>query len=155
MEKSRDDVKRFLSIPMELDRKIYETEEIIETLRARAAKTTSQLSPAPGGGSGDKGKVMEELVIRIDELEQEAERMRQEKEKAAAEVTLLLSQMPNSAEVKVLMMHYVELMEFDTIGSRLNYGERYVYKLHLRGLAKAAQIWQKKGSMCREVGGHV
>ena len=102
MEKSRDDVKRFLSIPMELDRKIYETEEIIETLRARAAKTTSQLSPAPGGGSGDKGKVMEELVIRIDELEQEAERMRQEKEKAAAEVTLLLSQMPNSAEVKVL-----------------------------------------------------
>ena len=154
MEKSRDDVKRFLSIPMELDRKIYETEEIIETLRARAAKTTSQLSPAPGG-SGDKGKVMEELVIRIDELEQEAERMRQEKEKAAAEVTLLLSQMPNSAEVKVLRMHYVELMEFDTIGSRLNYGERYVYKLHLRGLAKAAQIWQKKGSMCRAVGGHV
>ena len=49
MEKSRDDVKRFLSIPMELDRKIYETEEIIETLRARAAKTTSQLSLAPGG----------------------------------------------------------------------------------------------------------
>lgn len=140
MEKSRDDVKRFLSIPMELDRKIYETEEIIETLRARAAKTTSQLSPAPGG-SRDKGKVMEELVIRIDELEQEAERMRQEKEKAAAEVTLLLSQMPNSAEVKVLMMHYVELMEFKDIGNRLNYTVRYVQKLNDRGLAKAARIW--------------
>ena len=130
----------WLKRPEELDRKLYNLEEKIAILRSRAEKSTSVLSPAPGGSSCNDSR-LEELVIKIADLEKEEARMEHEMAGVSAELSTFLSRLSSPVQMKILMMHYVELMSFDDIARKFSLPVRSMYRYHKEGLAEARALY--------------
>lgn len=135
--------EEFITQKMKLDEELYKLQEKIAALRAHAEKSTTSLSLAPGGNAFNDSR-LEDLVIKISDLEAKEESIRKEMEGVSAQLSSFLVELDSTDQMKILMMRYVDLMEFDAIARRLPYTSRSMYRYHKEGLAKAKALYQEK-----------
>ena len=136
---------KFLNEKRTLDERLYDIEEKVSSLRAVAEKSTSVLSPAPGGNSCNDSRI-EELVIRIADLKTEEKKKKKEMQGASAELSIFLSQLPEK-EMKVMLLYYVDLKTTDEIAEALGYTSRHLYKLFRQAKQHASELFLKKGQV--------
>ena len=134
----------FITRKIRLDEKLYNVEEKIAALRARAEKSTTSLSLAPGGNAYDDSR-LEELVIRIADLEAEEEKLRRESLGVSAELSTFLSALSDPDEMKVLLLRYVDLMTVEETAEAMARSKTFVKKKHRSALA-AARLLYRTGS---------
>ena len=135
--------EEFITQKMKLDEELYKLEEKIAALRAHAEKSTTSLTLAPGGNAFDDSR-LEDLVIKISDLEAKEKKIRKEMEGVSAQLSSFLVELDSTDQMKILMMRYVDLMEFDAIARRLPYTPRSMYRYHKEGLARAKALYQER-----------
>ena len=135
--------EEFIEKPRVLTEKIGLLEVQLETLRSASKFASSRPSLTPKGNSRYASAV-EEYVARIDGIEKLIPQLIETRDAIALELSLLLSELKNILQIKVLSMRYLELKTFPEIMSSLSYGKQYVFHLHKEGLEAAKQLYLKK-----------
>ena len=133
----------WLKRPEELDRKLYNLEEKIAILRSRAEKSTSVLSPTPGGSSCNDSR-LENLVIKIADLEAEEKRTREELETSRVEMTLLFAELEDPRQIEILTLRYAHLLPILEIAKATDLTDRSVRNHIRKGINAARVIFQKR-----------
>ena len=133
----------WLKRPEELDRKLYNLEEKIAILRSRAEKSTSVLSPTPGGSSCNDSR-LEELVIKIADLEAEEKQTREELETSRVEMTLLFAELEDPRQIEILTLRYAHLLPILEIAKATDLTDRSVRNHIRKGINAARVIFQKR-----------
>ena len=133
----------WLKRPEELDRKLYNLEEKIAILRSRAEKSTSVLSPTPGGSSCNDSR-LEELVIKIADLEAEEKRTREELETSRVEMTLLFAELEDPRQIEILTLRYAHLLPIPEIAKATDLSDSSVKLFRRKGIAAARELFQRK-----------
>ena len=133
----------WLKRPEELDRKLYNLEEKIAILRSRAEKSTSVLSPTPGGSSCNDSR-LEELVIKIADLEAEEKRTREELETSRVEMTLLFAELEDPRQIEILTLRYAHLLPILEIAKATDLTDRSVRNHCRKGINAARVIFQTR-----------
>lgn len=133
----------WLKRPEELDRKLYNLEEKIAILRSRAEKSTSVLSPAPGESSCNDSR-LEELVIKIADLEAEEKQTREELETSRVEMTLLFAELEDPRQIEILTLRYAHLLPILEIAKATDLTDRSVRNHIRKGINAARVIFQKR-----------
>ena len=133
----------WLKRPEELDRKLYNLEEKIAILRSRAEKSTSVLSPAPGGNSCSDSR-LENLVIKIADLEAEEKRTREELETSRVEMTLLFAELEDPRQIEILTLRYAHLQSVPEIAKATDISNSSVKLVRRKGIAAARELFQRK-----------
>ena len=95
--------EEFITQKMKLDEELYKLEEKIAALRAHAEKSTTSLSLAPGGNAFDDSR-LEDLVIKISDLEEKEKKIRKEMEGVSAQLSSFLVELDSTDQMKILMM---------------------------------------------------
>ena len=133
----------WLKRPEELDRKLYNLEEKIAILRSRAEKSTSVLSPTPGGNSCNDSR-LEELVIKIADLEAEEKRTREELETSRVEMTLLFAELEDPRQIEILTLRYAHLQSVPEIAKATDISNSSVRNHCRKGINAARVIFQTR-----------
>ena len=137
--------EEFINRKLDLDEQAYKIDAKIQLLRAQAEKSTSAVSLAPGGNAYDDSR-LEELVLKIADLEREEESIENEMAGVSVELSIFLSRLSSPEQINILMMRYVDLMSFETIAQRVPYTSRSMYRYHKKGLAEAKAIYEGVGN---------
>ena len=132
--------EEFITRKIRLDEELYKVEEKIAALRARAEKSTTSLSLAPGGSACSDSR-LEELVIRIADLEAEERELLRESSAVSAELAAFFSGLDDPDQMKVLIMKYVDLKTVEEIRKELDRSERFVQLKHRFGIAEAKKLY--------------
>ena len=133
----------WLKRPEELDRKLYNLEEKIAILRSRAEKSTSVLSPAPGGSSCNDSR-LENLVIKIADLEAEEKRTREELETSRVEMTLLFAELEDPRQIEILTLRYAHLLPIPEIVKMTDRSISCIKRDHRKGVEAARVIFETR-----------
>lgn len=137
--------EEFIKRKINLDEQAYQIGEKIRMLRAQAEKSTSTVSLAPGGNAYDDSR-LEELVLKIADLEREEKSIENEMAGVSAELSTFLSRLSSPEQMKILMMRYVDLLPFDAIARKVHFTSRSMYRYHRKGLAEAKDIFEREGN---------
>ena len=132
--------EEFITQKIRLDEKLYQVEEKIAALRARAEKSTTSLSLAPGGNACNDSR-LEELVIRIADLEAEERELLKESSAVSAELAAFFSGLDDPDQMKVLIMKYIDLKTVEEIRKELDRSKRFVQLKHRSGIAEAKKLY--------------
>ena len=130
----------FITQKIRLDEKLYKVEEKIAALRAQAEKSTTSLTLAPGGNAYNDSR-LEELVIKIADLEAEEQELLKESIAVSAELAAFFCNLEDVDQMKVLIMRYVDLKTVEEIMKELNRSKYYVNLKIKRGLAEAQHLY--------------
>lgn len=115
-------------------------------LRDQATKITSRLSLVPGGGGGDK----EKLLASLADASGEAVRMEQEALDRAEEIERFIESLPTPESRIILRLRYLERLKWTDLSRKISrlgfvYSENHIYKLHGRALNEARAMWKGGG----------
>lgn len=134
--------EEYITQKARLDEELYKVEEKIAALRARAEKSTASLSLAPGGNAYNDSR-LEDLVIRIADLQAEEQRLLREMDGVSAELTAFFSNLDDPGQMKVLILRYVDLKTVEEIMKELDRSRNYVAEKRRKGLAAAEMLYQE------------
>ncbi|MBP3210193.1 MAG: hypothetical protein J6M64_09870 [Oscillospiraceae bacterium] len=137
--------EEFINRKLDLDEQAYKIGAKIQLLRAQAEKSTSAVSLAPGGIAYDDSR-LEELVLKIADLEKEEKSIENEMAGVSAELSTFLTRLSSPIQMKILMMRYVDLMPFDAIARKVHFTSRSMYRYHRKGLAEAKALYEGVGN---------
>ena len=132
--------EEFITRKIRLDEKLYKVEEKIAALRAQAEKSTTSLTLAPGGNAYNDSR-LEELVIKIADLEAKEQELLKESSAVSAELAAFFSGLDDPDQMKVLIMKYVDLKTVEEIRKELDRSERFVQLKHRLGIAEAKKLY--------------
>ncbi|MBQ8074900.1 MAG: hypothetical protein IJ237_02840 [Oscillospiraceae bacterium] len=135
--------EEFITRKIRLDEKLYKVEEKIAALRAQAEKSTTSLTLAPGGNAYNDSR-LEELVIKIADLEAERGMLYREIEGVSAELSSFLSDLVDPYQMSVLIERYVNIKTVEQIMEILNRSKSFVKVKHRRGFAEAKKLYENK-----------
>ena len=117
-----------------LTAQIDETCEQLDSLRAIATSPrTSKLKTTPTGKSPSTSQV-ENLTVRIDDLERRLQGLREEKAIAMLDVTAAIGERVTGKAATVLFRHYVNGESFSEIAAEMNLSASQVSRLHCSGV---------------------
>ena len=137
--------EEFINRKLDLDEQAYKIDAKIQLLRAQAEKSTSTVSLTPGGNAYDDSR-LEELVLKIADLEKEEAQIENEMAGVSAELSTFLSRLSSPIQMRILMMRYVDLMPFDAIARKVHFTSRSMYRYHRKGLAEAKALYEGVGN---------
>ena len=135
--------EEFITRKIRLDEKLYKVEEKIAALRAQAEKSTTSLTLAPGGNAYNDSR-LEELVIKIADLEAEEQELLKEMEGVSAELSSFLSDLADPYQMSVLIERYVNLKTMEQIMEILNRSRSFVKVKHRSGFAEAEKLYEDR-----------
>ena len=117
-----------------IDRRITSCLEEIDAIRETAEKSTTVLSGMPGGG-GFKGR--EDIYVKLIDLSNEVNLLvdkyvdeRKVLEAKRALITQAISTIGDAAMEHLMILRYVENMNFEGIACEMNYCIRQIWRLH-------------------------
>ncbi len=116
-----------------LNRKIKAKERQLEALKAHAVYTTPQFSERVCSSPAAKS-LMEKTAVEIMDLETCISSQISEFVRLCREIAEVIKAVNNTEYETVLEMRYLTFMSWEEIASCMNYGTRYVYKVHGRAL---------------------
>ena len=137
--------REFLEQYLRKTEQIEALQDKIAEIRACAEKCTSVLSPTPGGNAHNDSR-LEQLVVKIDSMEQQLGILWEERGRIYIEIVKILCTMPTDICRQILEMRYLEGQTFTEISEALAYSERHIYRLHLQGSCEAENILKEDGS---------
>ena len=132
--------EEFITRKIRLDEKLYKVEEKIAALRAQAEKSTTSLTLAPGGNAYNDSR-LEELVIKIADLEAEEHELLKESSAVSAELAAFFSGLDDPNQMKILIMKYIDLKTVEEIRKELDRSERFVQLKHRFGIMEAKKLY--------------
>ena len=132
--------EEFITRKIRLDEKLYKVEEKIAALRAQAEKSTTSLTLAPGGNAYNDSR-LEELVIKIADLEAEEHELLKESSAVSAELAAFFSGLDDPNQMKILIMKYIDLKTVEEIRKELDRSERFVQLKHRSGIMEAKKLY--------------
>ena len=127
--------KAFLERVREAERKVSSLEMRIENLRMLLTGRTVQLSDMPHSDSPDQEK-MATLFADIDELEREKAQAEAEAEAIRIEVGRMICRLSDPLAQKVLMLHYLEHLNWRAVTEKSHLCISQVYQHRNQGYAE-------------------
>lgn len=115
------------------DRRIKAKERQLESLKAHAVYTTPQFTDMPHSSASHKS-ALEETAIKIMELEEYISTQIQSLVELRKEIAQVIKDINNPEYETILEMRYLAFMDWDEISARMNYGGKYVFRVHGRAL---------------------
>ena len=106
----------------------------IDAAYDRAYSCTQRLKPIRVTGGGGVYDRMAEDVARISDETEQLKAAKERAEKALAEIMSAIQAVPDEMQKTVLMLRYVEGLEWHKVAVQINYTEAGVYVLHGRAL---------------------
>ena len=134
--------REFLEQYLRKTEQIEALQDKIAEIRACAEKCTSVLSPTPGGNAHNDSR-LEQLVVKIDSMEQQLGILWEERGGIFIDIMNLLDAMPTEKYRRVLELRYLEMKTFNDIAAELIVSRPLVYKLHGGALEEAEMIHSK------------
>lgn len=125
--------KEYLRQAFFLDRKIKAKERQLDYLQSHVIYTTPQFSDMPHASSSHKSAV-EEATVKIMELEEWISKQIMDLIQLKREIAEVIKSVGNIEYETLLEMRYLSFMDWTEIATRMNYSERYTYKVHGRAL---------------------
>ena len=125
--------KEYLSQAFYLDRKIKAKERQLEAIRCHAEYS----SPKTDGEfikSRSVQSALEESAVKIIELENYVSNQIKELVRLKAEIEQVIKSVGNIEYETVLEMRYLSFMDWKEISARMEYGGKYVFRVHGRAL---------------------
>ena len=132
-----------------LEQYLRKTEQIealqdkIAEIRACAEKCTSVLSPTPGGNAHNDSR-LEQLVVKIDSMEQQLGILWEERGRIYIEIVTLLCEIPTDACRRLLELRYLEGKTYDEIAEEILMGNTYIYRTLRQGIQETEAILEKR-----------
>ncbi len=132
--------KEYLSQALWLDQRINNKLEQLETLRALAMKVSANLTEEKVVGGNSKKGHMENVVVRIVDLEKEINEDIDRLVGIKGEIMDTISQVDDPIGQIILEMRYVNGKGWDEISSSLNYKDSSIFKIHSRALKEVTKL---------------
>ena len=123
-------LKRYRALLIQMD----SLQRSIEAAYDRAYSCTQRLKPIRVTGGGSVYDRMAEDVARISDETEQLKAAKERAEKALAEIMSAIQAVPDEMQKTVLMLRYVEGLEWHKVAVQINYTEAGVYVLHGRAL---------------------
>lgn len=130
----------FITQKIRLDEKLYKVEEKIAALRAQAEKSTTSLSLAPGGNAYNDSR-LEELVVKITDLEVEEQKLLKESTAVSAELAAFFCNLEDVDQMKVLIMRYIDLKTVEEIRKEMDRSDGHIRTKLRLGFAEARKLY--------------
>ena len=124
----------------------------VRRLEAQATRITTTITGMPGGGGGDK----ERLLVELADMRAKSEAARIKAEKQEEEVAAFINELSDRVSRMILKLRYCECLEWETtkrhrrsvIGELskvgLCIGLRQLYRLHGKALNEARELYKEK-----------
>lgn len=127
-----------------IDRQINNTLQEIDAIRATAERTTTVLSDMPGGGSF---KSREDIYTKLVDMSEEVDRLvdgyvekKLQAEKKRNDIIVSIRRLDDPAMETLMMLRYIDGLEFEEIAVGMTYCIRHVWRLHGNALQKLEVI---------------
>ena len=142
----KDDVRLWLESYRELKFEADRLWRKHQQLMSQATRVTTQLSPTPGRGGGDKEQLLAALADADDEVIEKSlaatERMR--------EIEKFIDSIPTAVCRVILRLRYIELLHWKDLERRLkksgtySYEQAQIFRLHGAALREARELWDSR-----------
>ena len=106
----------------------------IDAAYARATSCTARLKPVRVQGGGAAYDRMAEDVARISDETEQLKAAKERAENALSQIMAAIQAVPDEMQKTVLMLRYVEGLDWISISERIHYEERQTFILHGRAL---------------------
>ena len=126
--------KQYLSQALAADKAINRKLDRLADLYAACTKSTSLLTPTPGGGHDDRAfeHRMEKYLLLRDEINADIDRLVDLK----MEIMKVIDAVPDEDDRCVLEKHFLQGKSYSVIGQEMKYDKDYVYKKIKKALKK-------------------
>lgn len=116
-----------------------------QQLASQATRTTTQLTAVPGGGNGDK----ERLLAALADADEEALSKHAESLRRMREIETFIDSLPSQNSRIILRHRYIELLRWTQIRfalerSGIYYEMAQIYRLHGIALREAREAWRRR-----------
>jgi len=126
--------KKFLSEAYQIDQRINSKLEQVQSLRSLATKATSTLSGNSEKSSNRNIHRMEDIIIKITELEDEINVEIDRLVDVKRDVMKAIERVPTFSYRTLLELRYVCCKTWEEIAVEMSYTMRWVYIIHERAL---------------------
>ena len=140
---SAEDIRKYLSGPGEIEKRIRDREEKIAALRSVAARVTPSLHQAPGSPGNGEDHKLENLIAKIDELERENREDEILLSTLCLEISDRLDALPNVNHRRILRLSSIGRRSNAEICREMNYSESYVRRMKMVALEELAKSWKE------------
>ena len=127
------DIKEYLTQAYRIDQRINSKMEQVSSLHALATKATATVSDMPGGGAKNIHK-MENIIIKIADLENEINEDIDELVDLKIAITKLIKSVDNQEHQTLLELRYLCFKTWEQIAVDMGYKVRHLYRLHEEAL---------------------
>lgn len=135
---TKEKVKRLLKAAGYAQRRVKRLDEQLASLRAMREKVTPTMTQAPGGGG--TGNRIEELTMRIMELEEEQRRRILSYLGAYHNAQEAIDHLPEDNQKLILSQRYLEGDYWEDIARDMSYSRRQVFRIHDEAIAFLVEI---------------
>ena len=125
--------KEYMSRAYEIDKRLKSRRRRLEYLRSQVGSSNRELTGVPKCSPSSTSQ-MEELTVRILDLELAIEQDEKALTSARAEITAAINGLNNENLSTILQMRYLDYMRWEDIMASLDYCRSYLYELHGRAL---------------------
>lgn len=137
------DVKTYLEKIQKLDTEINVKWEELQRLQSMRMKMTTVFSMTPVASSGSQSK-LEDLSIRIIEIQENLNRMTDRFVDLSLEATSLIDQLQNSDHRRVLHKIYLEYKKICEVAAELGVSNRTIYNWQKDAIAALNALRKRK-----------
>ena len=130
--------KEYMSRAYLIDRRIKARRHRLEYLRTKVGAAKHDISGMPKGSPSLSSQI-EELTIRIVDLEASIKQDEEELVTARTEISQSIEGVRNENLATILQMRYLDYMKWEDIMAVLDYCRSYLYELHGRALKEIKQ----------------
>lgn len=145
MKRQPDECRAWLESYRELRFEVLRLQRKHQSLWDQATGITAKLSPVPGGGGGDR----EKLLAMLSDADEEVIDKYLEAAIRQQEIERFIEDIPSAISRIILRLRYVELLRWPEIeaaltDSKIYYEARQIYRLHGIALREARELWNKR-----------
>ena len=123
-------LKRYRALVVQRD----SLQRSIDAAYDRAYSCTQRLKPIRVQGGGSVYDRMAEDVARISDETEQLKAAKERAENALSQIMAAIQAVPDEMQRTVLLLRYVEGLDWISIAERINYEERMTFIIHGRGL---------------------
>jgi seryl-tRNA synthetase len=132
--------KEYLSQALWLDQRINSKLEHLETLRTLALRVSANLSEEKVSGGNNTRSHMENIVVKIVDLEREINEDIDKLVSLKAEIMEIIDQVDDPVCQMILEMRYINGKTWDEIAADIRFDIRTAFRVHGKALKEVEEI---------------
>ena len=145
MKRQHDECRAWLESYRDLRFEILRLQRKHQSLWDQATGITAKFSPVPGGGGGDRDR----LLTMLADADEEVIGKYLEAVTRQQEIEAFIEDIPSAISRIILRLRYVELLRWPEIehalmDSKVYYETRQIYRLHGIALREARELWKQR-----------